>query len=167
MTKAQRAERDEARAKLREWLKPGDTVYTVLRHVSRSGMQRTIQLIQIDDGEPSWLGYNVALALGMSYDRDREGVKIGGCGMDMGFAIVYELGAALWPQGVPCTGEGCLSNDHNNARWETCAFCTEGYRDTDVAPCVVCDGRGKIRDDPRGPDVIHKGAGYALRQRWL
>ena len=48
MTKAQQAERDEAREKLRKWLKPGDTVYTVLRHVSRSGMMRTIQVIHLE-----------------------------------------------------------------------------------------------------------------------
>lgn len=35
MTKAQKQEQADAIAKLREWLKPGDTVYTVLEHVSQ------------------------------------------------------------------------------------------------------------------------------------
>src|SRR5712664_4764104 len=44
MTKKQSAERDEAIVRLRETLKPGDTVHTTLAHVSRSGMQREIGL---------------------------------------------------------------------------------------------------------------------------
>ena len=46
MTKAQMAERDEAIANLREILKPGDTVYTILRHVSKSGMSRVIDAVE-------------------------------------------------------------------------------------------------------------------------
>lgn len=30
-----------------------------------------------------------------------DAIKIGGCGMDMGFALVYELGMKLWPDGTP------------------------------------------------------------------
>ena len=44
-TKAAEAERAEAIAKLREWIKPGDTVYTVLDSVSRSGMSRHIRVL--------------------------------------------------------------------------------------------------------------------------
>lgn len=33
-----KTEQAEAFARLRDWLKPGDTVYTVLDSVSRSGM---------------------------------------------------------------------------------------------------------------------------------
>lgn len=39
-------ERQQAIERLREILKPGDTVYTIIRHVSRSGMQRSIQLLK-------------------------------------------------------------------------------------------------------------------------
>lgn len=39
MRKADR-EREEAITKLREWIKPGDTVYTILDHVSSSGMSQ-------------------------------------------------------------------------------------------------------------------------------
>jgi hypothetical protein len=31
---------------------------------------------------------------------DDGGIKIGGCGMDMGFDLVYSLGATLWPNGT-------------------------------------------------------------------
>lgn len=33
------------------------------------------------------------------HDRD-GGIKVGGCGMDMGFKLVYALGYALWPNGT-------------------------------------------------------------------
>lgn len=45
MTKARKQEQTEAIAKLREWLKPGDTVYTILEHVSSSGMSRSIRVL--------------------------------------------------------------------------------------------------------------------------
>lgn len=99
MSKKSEQERQEAAGRLREWVKPGDTVYCILRHVSASGMNRTIQLVKIDGGEPAFLGWNAAKALGYRYDEKREGVKIGGCGMDMGFALVSELGRVLFPDG--------------------------------------------------------------------
>lgn len=98
-TKAQHTEQAEALERIRECVKPGDTLYCVLRHVSKSGMSRVIDLKKIDGEQVLSLGWNVAKALGYKYDRDREGVKVSGCGMDMGFALVYALGRTLWPQG--------------------------------------------------------------------
>jgi hypothetical protein len=114
MTKSQQTERDDAIARLREWLKPGDTVYTILRHCSRSGMARVIELVTIKDNEPIFLGYNASLALGITYDQKRDGVKVGGTGMDMGFHLVYTLSSTLWPDGFECIGCSCTSNDHFN-----------------------------------------------------
>lgn len=122
MTKQQQSERDEAIARLKETLKPGDTVYTQLKHVSRSGMQRVIQLLVLEIAghngkqtpEPRWIGYTAAKVLQMRYDRDREGIVIGGCGMDMGFALVYDLARTLFPDGFVCVGKHCPSNDHSN-----------------------------------------------------
>lgn len=97
------AEAEEARQRLLSEpgaLKPGTTVYTILRHVSRSGMFRVIQLVVIGaGGTPYQLGYNAALVLGSQYDRDREGVKVGGAGMDMGFHLVYNLSMVLFGDG--------------------------------------------------------------------
>jgi hypothetical protein len=103
----------EARERLLEWLKPGDTVHTILRHVSRSGMQRTISLYKLGADRPYLLDWSVAAVLGMTLDQ-RDGVKVGGCGMDMGFHLVYNLGEHLWPDGFTCSGEGCQSCDHSN-----------------------------------------------------
>jgi hypothetical protein len=90
-------EKTAALARLREDLAPGDTVYCVLRHRSRSGMQRVIQLIDIRAPRYlHFLGYNAAAALGYRYDNEREGVVVGGCGMDMGFHLVSTLSKALF-----------------------------------------------------------------------
>lgn len=106
LTKAQQQDQQEAREALLEILKPGATVYTSCSHVARSGMSRTIELcvpVVGDDGEPyirsiSWLACR---AIGGSWDDRRHGIRMGGCGMDMGFAVVYDLGLTLWPAGTP------------------------------------------------------------------
>lgn len=144
LTKAQKQERAEAIERLRQWVKPGDTIHCILRHVSKSGMSRTIQLVKFSPSErnpgevsEAWIGYNAALVLGYPYDRRKEGIKIGGCGMDMGFALVYELGQVLFHnQPFICLGPSCPSNDHSNG-------------DRDYSPHT------------------HSDAGYSLRHRWL
>jgi len=131
-TEAQKA---EALATLRKLIKPGDTVYCVLRHRASSGMFRVIDLVVIDAtrtentyplkpadlakyvGEVDYsakpvkvrrlpprirsIGWSAAHATGYKYDPDRQGLRMGGAGMDMGFAAVYALGCALWPKGTP------------------------------------------------------------------
>lgn len=107
--------RDESAIEtLRENVKPGDTVYTIVRHVSRSGMTRDISVLLMTDDGPWEVSGLVALAIGERRNRDNGGVRVGGCGMDMGFHIVYQLGHALFPDGFTCAGEGCRSNDHSN-----------------------------------------------------
>ena len=89
-------EQAEARERLLGWLKPGDTVYTILRHVSRSGMQREIGLVVFRNGIPLHPNYAAATVLGWKVNKQGDGIVVGGCGMDMGFHIVYELSAALF-----------------------------------------------------------------------
>lgn len=106
MTKAQKEERQKAIDQLREWLKPGDTVYTILRNVSRSGMSREIGIVLIDkEGRTLHPNYSVAKALGERQGK-RDGVIVGGCGMDMGFHLVYNLGATLFGFGEECAKLG-------------------------------------------------------------
>jgi hypothetical protein len=89
-------EREEAIAKLREILKAGDTVYTILRHVSKSGMLRHISVFTFPGGEPMQWDYNVARALDWPLAKG-NGIKVDGAGMDMGFHLVYCLSATLFP----------------------------------------------------------------------
>lgn len=96
MTTKQATERDEARSELRALLEPSDTVYTVLRHVSPSGMMRVLDIFIMRDNRPRRITWTAAQAIGATYNRKREGLQMGGCGMDMGFAAVYELSIALF-----------------------------------------------------------------------
>lgn len=99
-TEGERAHRAYARAQLLELVKPGDTIYTVLRHVSSSGMFRRIDLYVMRDNEPRFLSGYAATAMGYTRKREKEGIEISGCGMDMGFELVYNLGRTLWPEGT-------------------------------------------------------------------
>jgi len=178
-TRAAKIEREEAKAKLREWIKPGDTVYTILRHVSRSRMLREIGIVLLtppDDmgaqvkvppaRHPGMVdlhpNYLVAEALGERIGK-RDGVIVGGCGMDMGFHLVYNLGRVLWPDGFGCIGKECRSNDHSN-----------GDRD-DYAPHGLTDENGRPENREAGPGEVadgcrahwHDDGGYALTQKWL
>lgn len=94
--------REQCIAQCHEYLKPGDTVYCVLRHVSSSGMSRRISFFAVVDSSLVCLDrWIIGAGIGSEPRNDNPGVSVGGCGMDMGFAIVYELGAAMWPNGTP------------------------------------------------------------------
>ena len=128
---------NEKLERLRQMLKPGDTVYTDVVHVSRSGMYRVIRMYVIRDNRPQCID-NLAADLLEGYDSNHEGCQAHGVGMDMGFHLVYNLGYALFPEGFTCTGEGCPANDHLNK------------------PYPERDGQ-----------MHHRDGGYALRQEWL
>lgn len=96
-------------------VKPGDTLYTTVTHVARSGMSRSIKLFVIEDGVPMDRSWAAARLLGNSMDEKNGGVKMGGWGMDMGFHLVYSLGHKLFPV-FKCAGKNCPANDHTNDR---------------------------------------------------
>ena len=94
-------DKELARMKLREMFAKQDrpTVYTVLRHVSQSGMSRDISLKTVEDGQIRDITYTVAIALGEK-PKDKNGqrvIRVNGCGMDMGFHLVYSLSSVLYP----------------------------------------------------------------------
>jgi hypothetical protein len=94
-----KAEKQEAIDELRKTLKPGDTVHTVLRHVSHSGMSRRIDLYKLQGSDALYLTGLVAKALELTFPSKGNGLRVNGCGMDMGFHLVYELSYRLWPKG--------------------------------------------------------------------
>jgi len=89
-------DKEHAEESLRNLIHEGDTIYTILKHVSPSGMSRVIQLIIIKDNTPYYLGYNAACFMGDTYNHNHEGIKIYGCGMDMGFVLVCQLSYTLF-----------------------------------------------------------------------
>jgi hypothetical protein len=137
MSKQSEIEKQEAIAYLKELLHPGDTVYTSLAHVSRSGMYRVINLYVMKDNQPVKIDWWVA-KLQQGYDERWEGCKAGGCGMDMGFALVYNLSYVLF-NNYDCIGDypSCPSPDHVNHYPEGCR------------------------------EFKHHTDGYALKQRWM
>jgi len=84
---------------LRKHLKPGKKVYTILRHRSSSGMSRDISVAIVLRGEVSDISWYVAHAIGYKRNPDNGALKVSGCGMDMGFSVVYSLGRVLYPKG--------------------------------------------------------------------
>lgn len=100
----QRLQRLQAQEELRDILKPGDTVCCLLRHCSRSGMRRHISLFAPGTVD---ITYSAALAMG-DKRADDGGIKVDGCGVDMGFALVYNLGRTLFLEGFAV--EGCGRN---------------------------------------------------------
>lgn len=134
--------RDDAIARLRKLIKPGDTIYTVLDHCSRSGMSRRISLYTIKKNDRFNITGWAARALDMKHS-DKGGIVVGGCGMDMGFHVVYELSRVLFQGRFKCSGKNtgphrCPSNDHSNER-----------------PPNYTKGR------------LHSDGGYSLRHTWL
>lgn len=81
--------------------------YTICRHVSRSGMSRTISLHYFDTatGGMRHLNYVAAVLLDRPQDSLRDGLICKGCGMDMGFDLVYAFACAA-------TGDGYAVNHH-------------------------------------------------------
>jgi hypothetical protein len=94
------AMRDQACAELRKMLKPGKEICCILRSVSKSGMSRSISLVVAIDDDIRNITSLVATALEYNVDKN-DGISVSGCGRDMGFHLVYNLGSALWPNGTP------------------------------------------------------------------
>lgn len=156
------AEQADARAQLLKYLKPGDTVLTVLRHVSRSGMSRRIDLYVVDPEQSRGLaylsGYAAKLCGWTCNPRSGDGIVVGGCGMDMGFHLVHNLSCELFPDGFGCIGQQdaprrwCPSNDHSNGDRD---YTEHGHRGPQY------DGTKESLKH------WHSSGGYALRQEWL
>ncbi len=139
---------------LRELLKPGDTVYTKLNHVSRSGMTRSIEVMVFRDNAPVNITGTVAEVLDYKIHNKHWGLKVGGCGMDMGFHVVYSLSRRLFPDGF---GEKCTHCDYRPGTKEEAIHCNE-----------------EMGADPHefwGRNANRSGwdnnGGYALRHRWI
>jgi len=71
-------------------------LFTRVESVARSGMSRTISVYAIRESEPLNISHIIAPLAGGSYVPDLRAVRIGGCGMDMGFALICNLSYALF-----------------------------------------------------------------------
>jgi hypothetical protein len=99
-TTTDKTAKSESADMLRKFAPEGSTIYCVLRSVSKSGMSRRIDFYVIARAqEREWMqclsGWISHLGLG-AWNPDKSGLMIRGCGMDMGFHVVYELSYALY-----------------------------------------------------------------------
>lgn len=94
--KVSKVERDEAIRDLKKLIKKGTTVYTILRHVSNSGMSRRIDLYVIKKNQPYFITGSVGKVLGYRHEYRKGGLVVGGCGMDMGYHLVHDLSRVLF-----------------------------------------------------------------------
>lgn len=103
MTRYSKTQIEEAKTRLTAAdgyaLKPGDTIYSTVTHVARSGMSRSIRFFVMLDNRPHEITWAIARAAGYSMDDKNGGLKTSGCGMDMCFNTVYNLGRILNPKG--------------------------------------------------------------------
>lgn len=100
MSRLPKSERERMKAESIAWLRKnvpqGSAVFTILTHVSRSGMSRNIKCLIL---HPQYgidnISYHVARALELPHvDRD-SAIRVSGCGMDMGFHLISSLAYAL------------------------------------------------------------------------
>lgn len=192
-------EREEAKRELRKLLKPGQTVYCILRHRSASGMSRVIDLCiaQMEyredyplkpadqaafEGEKDYsakpkrtrigcsirgIGWLAAKAMGDEMDRERPGIRVSGCGMDMGFHLVYNLGRTLYPEGFAPSDSGIRPIDGklvnvNIGRGRDAGSMTQAEMNSLAAKGWKFTG-GR-NGDQSGWDT---DGGYALKSSWL
>jgi hypothetical protein len=97
MSTKKRSEEEVTNAKNLLWerVERGAKVYTILRHVSKSGMQREISFVVAYRGDIVSLDYYVGVVLGLKHGS-RGGLIIRGCGMDMGYDMVHSLSSVLY-----------------------------------------------------------------------
>lgn len=168
-----KAERARALETLRDQVKPGATIHTIVTHVARSGMSRSIRLFLIRDGSPWEISWLAACAMDDRIDQKNGGIKVSGAGMDMGFHLVYNLSRTLFPDGFGCIGEDAVTRD----RSKFCESNDHANGDRDYTPHVqMIDewdrDRGVYKTSAPVPTVVglghwHSDGGYALKHNWL
>ena len=93
---------------------PGARLYTMISHVSRSGMQRRVRVfvaIVGEDGKPEIAELTCFAAKVAGYSLREGDIIVGGCGFDAGHDVVYNLGRALYPDAVRPRGGDIFRHD--------------------------------------------------------
>ena len=76
---------------LQNEFKNGKDIFCVLRHVSKSGMQRAISLFYVKHNDLVNFDYSVQKICNYKFNKLHGGITVNGCGMDMGYHIVANL----------------------------------------------------------------------------
>lgn len=89
---------DESKSYLKKLFRVNKTVYCKLNHVSQSGMTRRISFYVVRKNKIIDLTRHISNVTGLKVSKN-GGLTVGGCGMDMGFSVVYDLSRTLYPKG--------------------------------------------------------------------
>jgi hypothetical protein len=98
--KQKREEAALARIELKKRLGDGCTVYTQLATTSQDGMRRTIKVLLRGKDDIENISAMVAKVIGWRFSTRHNGVIVTGCGMDMGFHLVYVLSSTIYSEEV-------------------------------------------------------------------
>lgn len=93
------AERDLAIKKLRETLHPGTVLYILLRHESRNRTCQWIEFYHISENRLVRITWDATQAIGGTYCRSHDALRVASSGMSAGFRAAYALGEALHGDG--------------------------------------------------------------------
>lgn len=98
---------EEDKKYLMDILPAGGTCYTQVTSVAKSGMSRKMKFFAVHGEEIIDVTWKVATVLGDSVQHDGT-IRVSGCGMDMGFHMVYNLSRTLYGD-VKCneSDSGC------------------------------------------------------------
>ena len=109
----------DAIMRLRKLAPKGSTIYCVLRHVSRSGMSRRISFYAIHKGELVYLDGYIARLGHFKLHPTKDGLKVDGCGMDMGFHVVYSTARQVWKGCKPSPRGRLMSQTDMGYEWKS------------------------------------------------
>ena len=85
---------------LKDQFPEGSTAYTLVTKVAPSGMSRHIMVAGSNrKGHVQNVSWYIAKLLDWTYKDNTRSVFVGGCGMDMGFHLVYTLSSKLYDDG--------------------------------------------------------------------
>ena len=85
---------------LKKLFPKGSTAFTSVTKVAPSGMSRHIQVFKAHGvDEMRFPTYMIAEYLDMRYKDETQSIFVGGCGMDMGFHLIYRLSSKLYDDG--------------------------------------------------------------------
>ena len=91
-------DKKQAVQEVKKLVKKGDIIYCILDHVSQSGMMRHISFFVIKKNTPIRLNWYISHILDYKLTKEKS-LKVSGCGMDMGFSVVYNLSQELFKNG--------------------------------------------------------------------
>lgn len=75
------------------------TIWALCRHVSSGGATRVLSFFIVKDNTIICIDWFLQEFLGYKSHKKFDGVVIKGCGMDMGFHVVYSLSRKLYDDG--------------------------------------------------------------------